>query len=55
MLLNTFFALWIPKYVFSQYFLNHSFHIILNNDTKNIQPNGLMTVMFLVLNLFVVM
>ena len=28
------------KHVFSQLFLNHSFHIILNNDTRNFQPNG---------------
>ena len=28
------------KHVFSQYFLNHSFHIILNNDIRNLQPNG---------------
>ena len=27
------------KHVLSQYFLNHSFHIILNNDTRNLQPN----------------
>ena len=32
--------------MFSQHFLNHSFHIILNNNTKNLQlskPNYLMT------------
>ena len=28
------------KHLFSQLFLNHSFHIILNNDTRNFQPNG---------------
>ena len=27
--------------MFSQHFLNHNFHIILNNDIKNFQPNGL--------------
>ena len=26
--------------MFSQHFLNYSFHIILNNDTRNLQPNG---------------
>ena len=29
------------KYMFSQYFLNYNFHIILNNNTKNLQQNGL--------------
>ena len=29
------------KHVFLQHFLNHSFHIILNNNTRNLQPTGL--------------
>ena len=34
---NTFFALWVYfKYVFSKHFLNHSFHIILNNNTQTL-------------------
>lgn len=33
------------KHVFSQFFLNHIFHIILNYDTRNFQPNGPKTVL----------
>ena len=43
---NTFLLYENCKYMFSQHFLNHSFHIILNNNTKNLQlskPNYLMT------------
>ena len=29
------------KYMFPQHFLNYNFHIILNNNTKNLQQNGL--------------
>ena len=36
---NFFFLYEYCKHMFSQHFLNHNFHIILNNDTRNLQPS----------------
>ena len=27
------------KHVFQQHFLNHNFHFIINDNTRNLQPN----------------
>ena len=41
MIPNTFFFFYKhQKYVFQQYFLNHSFHILLNNNFWTLWPNG---------------